>query len=225
MRRVTQYKNIREYAAPFSGWAFLNFVGKEPLGQYNVEPGERLAILCREEEALCARRVKWGWRPHWWTTDNKDRFNAPVDQVAHGTFFQSIWSHRAICPVDGWFEWVDEGNDRRQAYYICRRDGAPSLCTAIGHFACDAREAGHREGFVILTADNLGGMVDAGDRRPVVLRPSLARDWMDLDTHDEDAEQMALLLAEPGNAFEWRRVDGEVDNPNNQGAHLILAAP
>lgn len=27
--------------------------------------------------------------------------------MAHGPFFRQVWPHRAISPVDSWFEWVD----------------------------------------------------------------------------------------------------------------------
>jgi len=35
---------------------------------------------------------------------------------------------------------------------------------------------------VIISADSAGGMVDIHDRRPVVLAPELALEWLDLAT-------------------------------------------
>ncbi|CAM4022574.1 Putative SOS response-associated peptidase [Pseudomonas wadenswilerensis] len=54
--------------------------------------------------------------------------NARVEKVAHGPFFRSIWPHRAIVPIDNWFEWVDEDGPKKQPYLIRRKDGHPSLC-------------------------------------------------------------------------------------------------
>jgi len=42
-------------------------------------------------------------------------------------------------------------------------------------------------GFVIVTEDSGGGMVDIHDRRPVVLEPEDARRWMDPETPVEEA--------------------------------------
>ena len=42
-------------------------------------------------------------------------------------------------------------------------------------------------GFVIVTQDSEGGMVDIHDRRPLVLQPDDAWRWMDLETPVEEA--------------------------------------
>lgn len=52
--------------------------------------------------------------------------------------------------------------------------------------------SGEHDGFVIITADSAGGMLDIHDRRPMVLAPDLAREWLDLATPKERAEQMVL---------------------------------
>ncbi|EPU1531249.1 TPA: SOS response-associated peptidase family protein, partial [Pseudomonas aeruginosa] len=78
-----------------------------------------------------------------------------------------------------------------------------------------------RHGFVIITADAEGGMIDIHDRRPVVLSPELAREWVDGATPPERAEQMVLQEGEAPEVFTWYRVDRAVGNVRNQGAHLI----
>ena len=80
---------------------------------------------------------------------------------------------------------------------------------------------GEHDGFVIITADSAGGMVDIHDRRPVVLTPDLAREWLDPATPKERAEQMVLHQGEPAEAFEWFKVDVAVGNVRNKGPSLI----
>ncbi len=46
-------------------------------------------------------------------------------------------------------------------------------------------------GFVIVTEDSGGGMVDIHDRRPVVLEPEDAWRWMNPDTQVEEAANIA----------------------------------
>lgn len=66
------------------------------------------------------------WRPHW-IKDRAAPINARVEKVVHGPFSREIWPHRALTPVDNWFEWIDEGEPKKQLYLIRRRDGTPAL--------------------------------------------------------------------------------------------------
>lgn len=214
--RLTQYRGIHDFVAVLSmPEAWRNNVGDQALERYNVAPSTPVAVLRVDEEGPRADLVKWGWRPHW-ATDRAAPINARVEKVAHGPFFRAIWPHRAITPVDGWYEWVDEGGPKKQPYYIRRRDGQPALCASIGQFT-----GSEHDGFVIITADAQGGLVDVHDRRPVVLEPELAREWMAVGMPAERDEQMVLNLSEPAEVFEWHRVGAAVGNVRNQGPGLI----
>ena len=78
-------------------------------------------------------------------------------------------------------------------------------------------------GFVIVTEDCEGGMVDIHDRRPVVLEPSDALRWIDAGTPVEEAAHIAQTHSLPSQAFTWWRVDRAVNrvDPNNNGRELI----
>ncbi|CAI8751437.1 Abasic site processing protein YedK [Pseudomonas chlororaphis] len=219
--RIAQYRYIESYCDVLGlDGKWLSSIENKPLDRYNVAPTTLVALLHQAEGGLHADLVRWGWRPHW-AKDRAPPVNARVEKVAHGPFFREIWPHRAICPIDGWFEWVDEGGPKKQPYFIRRKDGAPCLCASNGQLP-DADEGhGENDGFVIITADAQGGMVDIHDRRPVVLTPDLAREWLDPVTPKERTEQMVLYHGEPAEVFEWFRVDRAVGNSRNQGAHLI----
>jgi putative SOS response-associated peptidase YedK len=219
--RLSQYTGIHDFVAVLSmPNALVSAVGDQPLGRYNGAPSQQLALLHQEDDTLHADMVRWGWRPHW-AKDRAAPINARVEKVAHGPFYRPIWPNRAITPINNWFEWVDEGGPKKQPYLIRRRDQAPILCASIGQFPTGGREPGEHDGFVIITADSAGGMVDIHDRRPVVLTPELAREWLDPATPKERAEQIALHQGEPAEAFEWFRVDRAIGNVRNQQAGLI----
>ena len=168
--RLTQYRGIHDFVAALSmPNALVNTVGEHPLERYNVAPSTGVALLHLEHGVLHADRVRWGWRPHW-AKDRAPPINARVEKVANGAFFRAIWPHRAIAPVDNWFEWVDEGGPKKQPYLIRRRDGAPVLCAAIGQLPDADEGAGEHDGFVIITADSAGGMVDIHDRLVQLLK-------------------------------------------------------
>lgn len=223
--RLTQYRGIHDFVAVLSiPDALINHVGDEPLARYNAAPTDQLALLHLEDNALVADKVRWGWRPHW-AKDRAAPINARVEKVAHGPFFRAIWPRRAIAPVDGWFEWVTEpGDSTRQPWLIRRRDHAPVFCAAIGQFPQRDELSRDDDGFVIITADSAGGMLDIHDRRPVVFTPELAREWLDPATPRERAEQMALHQGESSDAFEWYRVGKAVGNVRNKDASVIVEA-
>ncbi|MDB5992964.1 MAG: hypothetical protein JWP42_100 [Pseudomonas sp.] len=219
--RLSQYRGIHDFVAVLSiPDALINHVGDEPLARYNAAPTNQLALLHWENDGLTADKVRWGWRPHW-AKDRAAPINARVEKVAHGPFFRAIWPHRAIVPIDNWFEWVVSEDSTKQPWLIRRQDQAPILCAAIGRFPAGNEDPREDDGFVIITADSAGGMLDVHDRRPVVLNPELAREWLDPATPKERAEQIALLQGEPSEVFEWYRVSKAVGNVRNQEASLI----
>lgn len=219
--RLSQYSGIHDFVAALSmPNALANTVGDQPLERYNVAPSSQVALLHVEGDILHADLIRWGWRPHW-AKDRAAPINARVEKIAHGPFFRAIWPLRAITPIDNWFEWVDEGGPKKQPYLIRRRDRSPILCAAIGQYPNAEHPPGEHDGFVIITADSAGGMVDIHDRRPVSLSPELARNWLTPDTPKEYAEQIVLLQGEPMEAFEWFKVDRAVGNVRNHQQELI----
>ncbi|EJN1508373.1 MAG: SOS response-associated peptidase [Pseudomonas aeruginosa] len=218
--RLSQYTGLHEFVDALSmPNALVNLVGEQP-ERYNVAPSTAVTTLRLEGNALVAQAIRWGWRP-FWARDRAAPINARAEKVAHGRFFSAAWRHRALTPISGWFEWVDGGEARKQPFHIQHRDGSPILCAAIGQFPGLDDEPADHHGFVIITADADGGLVDIHDRRPVVLPPELAREWIDPATTPERAEQIVLHQGEPSQAFRWYAVSRDVGNVRNQGAHLI----
>jgi len=204
--RPSQYDGIHDFVAALSMLnALVNNTGDQPASDTTQLP---LAGDFPSGRSVSARR------------------HGPMGMAStlgegHGAFLRAIWPHRAIIAINNWFEWVDEGGPKKQPYLIRHRDRSPILCAAIGQYPVNDREMNEHDGFVIITADSAGGMVDIHDRRPVVLSPQLAGEWLDQATPKERAEQMALLEGEPSEMFEWFQVDRAVGNVRNQSPHLI----
>lgn len=218
--RLSQYTGLHEFVDALSmPNVLVNLVGEQP-ERYNVAPSTQVTTLRLEGDALVAQAIRWGWRP-FWARDRAAPINARAEKIAHGRFFSAAWKHRALTPVSGWFEWVDGGEGRKQPFHIQHADCSPILCAAIGQFPGLDDEQDERHGFVIITADAKGGMVDIHDRRPVVLSPELAREWLDPATPAERAEQIVLMQGEPSEAFTWYPVSRDVGNVRNQGPQLI----
>ncbi|MFU6232869.1 SOS response-associated peptidase [Pseudomonas aeruginosa] len=218
--RLSQYTGLHEFVDALSmPNVLVNLVGEQP-ERFNVAPSTAVTTLRLEGDALVAQAIKWGWRPGW-ARDRAAPINARAEKVATSRFYSSAWKHRALTPISGWFEWVDGGEGRKQLFHIQHADCSPILCAAIGQFPGLDEEPADHHGFVIITADAKGGMVDIHDRRPVVLPPELAREWIDPATPPERAEQIVLMQGEPSEAFTWYPVSRDVGNVRNQGPQLI----
>lgn len=79
------------------------------------------------------------------------------------------------------------------------------------------------EGFLIVTAAADKGLIDIHDRRPLVLSPEAAREWMRRDIAGKEAEKIIADGALSADHFTWRPVSRAVSNVKNQGPELIEA--
>ncbi|EHY3909424.1 SOS response-associated peptidase family protein, partial [Salmonella enterica] len=162
--------------------------------------------------------VFWGYAPGWW--DKAPLINARVETAASSRMFKPLWQHgRAICFADGWFEWKKEG-DKKQPYFIHRKDGKPIFMAAIGSTPFERGD--DAEGFLIVTSAADKGLVDIHDRRPLVLSPEAAREWMRQGVSGKEIEEIIADGAVPTDKFTWHAVTRAVGNVKNQGAELII---
>lgn len=105
--RFSQYQGIDDYVAALDlPNDLFNAVGDQALERYNIAAMTQVALLHLEGNILHADLVRWRWRPHW-ATDRPPPHDARAEKVAHTPFFWAILKHRAITPIDNWFEWVD----------------------------------------------------------------------------------------------------------------------
>ncbi|WP_045855246.1 SOS response-associated peptidase [Raoultella terrigena] len=189
----------------------------EPIGRFNVAPGTRVLLLSERDEQLYLDPVHWGYTPGWW--DKAPLINARVETAASSRMFKPLWQHgRAICFADGWFEWVKEG-DKKQPYFIHRKDGQPIFMGAIGSTPFDRGD--EAEGFLIVTSAADKGLVDIHDRRPLVLVPEAAQEWMRQDVSGKEVEEIASKGVVSEDLFIWHPVTRAVENVKNQRAELI----
>ncbi|WP_058912062.1 SOS response-associated peptidase family protein [Entomohabitans teleogrylli] len=188
-----------------------------PIGRYNVAPGTKVLLLNERDGKLQLDPVYWGYAPAWW--DKPPLINARSETAATSRMFRPLLEHgRAVVPADGWFEWKKE-DGKKQPYFIHRKDGQPIYMAAIGRAPFDHGD--EHEGFMIVTAVAGNGLVDIHDRRPMVLTPAAARDWMRQRVTRQEAEDIMRDEMLPPDAFIWYPVSRMVGNIRNQGENLI----
>lgn len=195
-----------------------------PINRYNVAPGTRVLILHNAADGLRIDPCHWGWAPFWATGKRPAPINARVETVTTGKFFKALWPQgRALVMADGWYEWVSDPQDpkRKQPYFIRLKSQAPMFMAALAevHVGLEPNEG---DGFVIITAASDQGMLDIHDRRPLVLSPEHARQWIDPQLAPHEAEALARDQCLPVEDFEWFAVSKAVGNVRNEGAQLIV---
>ena len=197
-----------------------------PIDRYNVAPTTRVEIIRPVDDGLSIDKVRWGWSPFWAKGKRPDPINARVETVMTGKFFKELWPQgRALAPANGWFEWVKDPLDpkKKQPYFIRLKSHAPMFFAALAQVRPgQGLEANEGDGFVIITAASDSGMVDIHDRRPLVLSPEMANEWLDPELSLVRAEEIARNCSRPADEFEWFEVGKAVGNVRNQGAQLIL---
>ncbi len=80
------------------------------------------------------------------------------------------------------------------------------------------------EGFLIVTSAADKGLVDIHDRRPLVLSPEAAREWMRPGVGGNEAEGIVADGTVSADMFIRHAVTRAVGNVKNQGPELIEAA-
>ncbi len=105
-------------------------------------------------------------------------------------------------------------------YYITSTDGGPLFFAALAEVQHSV-EPDERDGFVIITAAADQGLVDIQDRKPLVLSPDIAREWVDPATTPERAAEILEIGCRPAQDFRWFPVDNAVGSVRNQGPELI----
>lgn len=210
------------YYAMLAQWGFPPIdLPTERIGNFNAAPGDKhWTFRERKDGRLMAEANRWHYLSRWAARKGmRPAINARLDKLLTPYYRAMMTSGRIIVPADGWFEWIgDKAN--RQPWYIRARSGAPLYLAALTDHDPDMPDH-DGAGFVLVTDAATGGMVDVHDRRPVVLTPDNARQWMNLDLSLEQAEILARSTSLPGDAFEWYAVDKEVNNVSNNGPHLI----
>ena len=131
-----------------------------------------------------------------------------------------MWrSGRAICPVDGWFEWSREG-DKEIPWHIRAKFDVPLFLAALTNWRPYGQvPAG--TGFVIVAAQAGGGLVDSRGRRPIVLSAAEANRWLDPELLPEQAGKLVRERRLGTDTFEWYRVGAGVNDPTINSARLI----
>jgi putative SOS response-associated peptidase YedK len=201
--------------------------GHQP--SWNVAPAsDILVVMASSDGARQLRALRWGLVPRWAkspTAANK-MINLRAETVREKPSWKSsLARRRCIIPIDGFYEWQDQGKGRRkQPFYITARDQQPLALAglwATWHAPDDDADGPGDElwtcTILTTTANQLMGSVH--HRMPVILPAEAWDAW--LDPANTDVEQLAALLEPaPEELLALWPVDQAVGNPRNNRPEL-----
>lgn len=224
--RFVMFRSLDEYVQELDPQGDLfDKVDKSPVARYNIAPSTDVQVIHTNAGKPEISPVHWGWKReiHYPKTKTVQPINARIETIARGRFYKTLFpDHRALIPADGWYEWVRDDLDekKKQPFFIRLKSHKPMFFAGLAQIE-DGPSADEPSGMVIITADAAGGLLDVHDRRPVVLSPELAREWLSPDMSKDRAKEIARDCGLPPDEFEWYPVSKDVGNVRNKGDYLI----
>ncbi len=216
--RLDQNHTAVEYVAAMHWPHQAPLFGSAAAPSFNAPPGTYRPLLHRVDDALAVDDLYWGYRAAWAVGKVPVAINARREKLSN-RYWQPLLKHgRAIVPADGWYEWTGE-KGHKQPWHIHLKSREPLFIAALAAFG-PFKEHAAEAGFVLITADAEGGMVDVHDRRPVVFCAADAALWLDPALTPQQAEQLSHAVALGADHFDWYPVDKQVGRAGNDGAQL-----
>ncbi|MFP5392023.1 MAG: SOS response-associated peptidase [Gammaproteobacteria bacterium] len=216
--RLDQNHTAAEYIAAMRWLGLGPELDSTAPPSFNAAPGTYRPLMRIEDGRPVIHDAFWGYRAAWAVGKVPITINARIEKLSNRYWSGLVKKGRAIVPADGWYEWTGE-KGKKQPWHVHLKTREPMFIAALlapGPIHEHAAEAG----FVLITADAEGGMVDVHDRRPIVLTAEDAQLWLDPDFATRDAEHFLRSLAMDCEQFAWHPVSKEVGRATNEGAHL-----
>lgn len=147
--------------------------------------------------------VRWGFVPSWAKEVKAQHLiNARSETVYEkASFKNAIRRRRCLIPADGFYEWQEVGEKRKQAWFIHR--AADQFFTFGGiweHWM--GADGSELETAAMLTTEATALIANIDDRSPVVIQPQDYERWLSLDEQVQD-----LLKAPPDDFWIMRKVE------------------
>lgn len=193
---------------------------------YNVAPTDRIPLVVEAKGIRRLESARWGLVPRW----AKDlsvgvrAINARSETAAQKPMFrEAVKRRRGIIPVDGYYEWQQRADGRKQPYFVYPADR--SLLLFAGLYEWWRTPAGEwLLSATILTRGSAGAELTAlHDRMPVMLAKQDAAAWL-AEQREGDAELLASFAdrsASVAQTLRMHAVDARVGNVRESGRDLV----
>lgn len=183
---------------------------------YNVPPSQPIPVIYREDERLRLKPMRWGLVPIWADKVNHkySTANARAETIAtNRTYAGLLKANRCLVLIDGWYEWLDDGQGPKRPHYYHAKDGRPLSLAGLWY----RNPKLEVDSCTIVVASSPDAWQHIHDRAPVVLSPDDHQTW--LAGSVEDA--LSLLHPIDPSPFAVYEVSRYVNSPRNNTALCI----
>jgi putative SOS response-associated peptidase YedK len=203
--------------------------------RYNVAPSTPIPALI-DADGRRLGLLQWGLVPSWSAApDSGPRpINARCEGAATSRLFgPALARRRCIVPVDGWYEWTDEGG-ARQPWLLAPESGGPDADAPVAVAALWSMWRGAPSSsadgpsapplaplstVALMTTAATGRAAEVHDRMPLVVPADLLDDW--LDPGRRHAENLLAVLTTREITLRVTRVSRRVNDVRNDDASLV----
>jgi len=197
----------------------------DAIENYNAYPTQYLPVLYRSSQsALLCDLLHWGLIPSW-SKDASIGFktsNARSETAADKPSFRHAFKkQRCLVPVDGWYEWKRDG-ENKQPYFHHRPDQQVTWLAGLWESWINPETSEPLKSFTILTQDAIGKAKNIHHRMPVIMNPGNALNWLDNRMNDKQLIS-SLMEYQPETDFEIYPVSKEMNSPKYRDKHCIEA--
>ena len=209
--RVTQFSRHEELLRS------LGAVAPAVAPRYNISPGTPLLCLRREQGAVKAEALAWGFIPAWAAPDSRDEghANARAEGIFdRPTFRDAARLRRCLVPIDGYYEWKTEGR-QKIPYYFRAADGGP--LAVGGLWSLQVRPDGTMRRTLCLVT------VEVHARMPVLLLGAQQASWL-AEGAFAPADFAALAATAPDRSLAVHRVSPDVNRVACDDPRLIASS-
>jgi len=210
--RFTIYSRPEDYLASFN--ASVVDTCKIP-ENYNAYPSQRLpVVIADEDDQIKCELYQWGLIPAW-AKDTSIGFklsNARSETAAEKPSFKHAFrQRRCMVPVDGWYEWLRDGNNK-QPYYHRRKDRHIIWLAGLWENWLSKETGENIRSFTILTQEATGKAEKIHNRMPVFINPDDAQIWLDKKQNNIETIS-SLMVYDLDDALEIYPVSKDMNSP------------
>lgn len=200
-----------------------------PVGpDYNVAPTKQAMIVVErtidDQPARTLEVARWGLIPSWAKDPSiaSRMINARAETVAEKPAYRSAFAkRRCLVPADGFYEWYQASDKRKQPFFI-RRSDERSLAMAGLYEWWRGPQGGDdwRLTFTVITTQATDSVGQIHDRMPMTIPAAQWSAWLDPAVGSAMAQE--LMVPADADALEAFPVSTRVNNVRNNGPDLIV---
>jgi len=184
---------------------------------YNIAPSQDLPTLLSNHHYTY---TSFGFIPHWAKAPKIHPINARAETINEKPMFRGSFRHkRALIPVNGFYEWHQEGG-HKQPYWFHPKEGDYFALGAIWDEWYDNRDEKIITSSAIITTEANSLMEPIHDRMPVIIPKASWALWLDSEVTEAEA-LYELLQPSSSDIMAAYKVSTRVNSPVNDDADLL----